>query len=60
MNDLDSNFKLTCLTPKDAIDFNDNGTKNCNEKSMDLLNYEQGLLMYHPTYWMAPNLEPTQ
>jgi hypothetical protein len=27
---------------------------------MDLLNYEQGLLMYHPTYWMAPNLEPTQ
>jgi hypothetical protein len=40
MNDLDSNFKLTCLIPKDAIAFNDNGTKKCNEKTMELLNYE--------------------
>jgi hypothetical protein len=44
MNDLD------CLTPKDAIDFNDNRTKKCNEKIMELLNYEQGLSMHHPTH----------
>jgi hypothetical protein len=50
MNDLDSNFKVTCLTLKDAIDFNDNKTKKCNEKTMEPLNYEQDLLMHHPTH----------
>jgi hypothetical protein len=40
MNDLDGNFKLTCLTPKDAIDFNNSRTKKCNEKTMEPLNYE--------------------
>jgi len=40
MNDLDGDFKLTYLTPKDAIDFNDSRIKKCNEKTMEPLNYE--------------------
>jgi hypothetical protein len=48
MNDLDNNYKLTNLMTKNVINFNDNKTKICDEKTTKPLQYKQNLLMHHP------------